>query len=91
MKQATTLLAPTLPYKPTVKKYLIKGIIYFTSENFFIFASVIAALWTWWGVCIDDTHAIAYGALVFLGAFTPWAWRKTARDLRQDRLGIKEW
>lgn len=68
MKTATALPAPALFYKPRVKKLLIKGIIYLTSEKLFTFASVIAALWSWWGVCTDDTNTIAYGAMVWLAA-----------------------
>ena len=73
MKTVTALPAPALSYKPRVKKLLIKGIIYLTSEKLFTFASVIAVLWEWWGVCTDDTHTIAYGAMAWLAAFTPWA------------------
>ena len=91
MKTATALPAPALLYKPKVKKLLNKGIIYLTSEKLFTFASVIAVLWEWRGVCTDDTHTIAYGAMAWLATFTPWAWRQTARDLRQDRLGLKQW
>lgn len=91
MKTTTALPAPALSYKPRVKKLLIKVIIYLTSEKFLTFASVIGCLWSWWGVCTDDNNAVAYGTLVFLAGFTPWAWRQTARDLRQDRLGLKEW
>lgn len=91
MKTVTALTTPALSHKPRVKKFLIKGIIHLTSGKFVTFASVIAVLWEWWGVCTDDTHAIAYGAIVWLAAFTPWACRQTSRDIRQDRLGLKEW
>ncbi len=91
MKTVTALPVPASSCKPKVKKLLIKGIVYLTSEKLFTFASVISVIWMWWGVIIDDTHTIAYGAMVWLAAFTPWAWRQTARDIRQDRLGLKQW
>lgn len=91
MKTATASPALALSYKPRVKRLLIKGIIYLTSEKLFTFASVIAALWSWWGVCTDDTHAIAYGGMLWLAVLAPWICRQTARDLRQDRLGLKQW
>lgn len=40
------------------------------------------------GVLLDDNYIIAYGAITFLIGFTPWAMRETARDIRQDKLGI---
>lgn len=44
MKATTALPAPALSYKPRVKKFLIRGIIYLTSDKFSIFVGVIAAL-----------------------------------------------
>ncbi len=74
------------------RKLPIKAIIYLTSEKFSIFVSVIATLIAWWGVCIDSERITAYGGLVFLVGFTPWAIRETFRDIRQDRLGVgKDW
>ena len=91
MKTVTALQAPALLHKSRVKKILMNGIIYLASEKMFNFATVISALLSWWGVCTDDTHAIACGAMVWIAAFTPWAWRQTARDNRQDRLGLNQW
>lgn len=91
MKTATTLPTPALSYKPRVKKFLIRATIYLTSEKFITFAGVIGALCTWWGVCTDNNYRIATGAIILISSFAPWAWRQTARDLRQDRLGIKKW
>lgn len=88
MKATTALPAPALSYKPRVKKFLIRGIIYLTSDKFCIFVDVIAALVSYMGILIDDNLIIAYGAIIFLIGFTPWAMRETARDIRQDKLGI---
>lgn len=88
MKTVTALPAPALSYKPRVKKLLIRGIIHLTSDKFSIFVGVIAALMSYIGVLLDDNNLIAYGAITFLIGFTPWAMRETARDIRQDKLGI---
>lgn len=88
MKATTALPAPALSYKLRVKKLLIRGIIYLTSDKFSIFVGVIAALMSYIGVLLDDTHIIGYGGIIFLVGFTPWALRQTARDIRQDKLGI---
>ena len=91
MKATTALPVPALSYKPRVKKLLIRGVIYLTSEKFSIFVTAIAALICWAGVCIDDEHVIGYGGIVFLVGFTPWCIRQTLRDVRQDKLGLKQW
>lgn len=91
MKAITTLPAPATVRQPRVKKLLIKGIIYLTSEKFSIFVTAIAALICWVGVCVGDGHIIGYGGLVFLAGFTPWAFRSALRDVRQDIIGLKEW
>ena len=88
MKTATASPAPALLYKPRVKKILLKGIIYLTSEKSSIFVGVIAAMMSYIGILLDDTHIIGYGGIAFLVGFTPWALRQTARDIRQDKLGI---
>lgn len=88
MKTVTALPAPALSYKPRVKKLLIRGIIHLTSDKFSIFVGVIAALMSYIGVLLDDNNLIAYGAITFLIGFAPWAMRETARDIRQDKLGI---
>lgn len=88
MKTVTALPAPALSYKPRVKKLLIRGIIYLTSDKFCIFVDVIAALVSYIGILIDDNLIIAYGAIIFLTGFIPWAMRETARDIRQNKLGI---
>lgn len=78
MKATQTLPAPAELCRPRVKKLPIKAIIYLTSEKFSIFVSVIATLIAWWGVCIDNERITAYGGLVFLVGFTPWAIRDIA-------------
>lgn len=91
MKAASTLQAPALARPQRVKKLLTRGIIYLTSEKFSIFVTAIAALICTAGVCIDDEHVIGYGGIVFLVGFTPWSTRQTLREMRQDKLGLKEW
>lgn len=92
MKVTQTLPAPAELCRPRVKKLLIKVIIHLTSEKFSIFVTAIAALIAWWGVCVDSERVTAYGGLVFIIGFTPWAIRSTFRDIRQDRLGVgKDW
>lgn len=88
MKTVTALPAPALSHKPGVKRFLIRVVIYLTSDKFTIFVGVIAALMAYIGVLLDDNNLIAYGARAFLIGLTPWAWRETARDIRQDKLGI---
>lgn len=92
MKVTQTLPVPAQTSRPKVKKLLIKVIICLTSKKFSIFVTAIAALIAWWGVCIDSERVTAYGGLVFIIGFTPWAIRSTFRDIRQDRLGVsKDW
>lgn len=88
MKATQTLPVPALSYKPKVKIYLIKGIIYLTSEKFSIFVLVIATLIEYIGLLLDNDRVIAYGGLVFLIGFTPWAIRETVRDVRREKLGL---
>lgn len=88
MKTATTLPAPALSYKPRVKKHLMRGVIYLTSDKFSTFVGVIAGLMSYIGVILDDNLLIAYGGIAFLIGFTPWATRQTLRDIRQDKLGL---
>lgn len=90
MKTATTLPAPALSYKPRVKKHLIRGIVYLTSDKFSTFVGVIAGLMSYIGVILDDNLLIAYGGIAFLIGFTPWATRQTLRDIRQDKLGLND-
>lgn len=91
MKEITAIPAPVVSRPQSVKKLLIKVIICLTSQKFFTFAAVIGSLIEYIGVLIDDEHTIAYGAIVFLIGFAPWSWRQTRRDIRQDKLGLKEW
>lgn len=87
MKTTLTIQAQAKPRKQSVKKSLIKIIIFLTSSNFFIFASVIANIIGWWGNIIDNMEMVGWGGIIFLIGFTPWAWRETARDLRHpERL-----
>lgn len=73
-----------------VNNFLLRGFIYLTSEKFSIFASGFGALLAYFGAIIDNPHTIAYGGLSFLAGFFPWAIRRTARDLRQQKLGLKK-
>lgn len=91
MKSITAIPAPVVNRRQSVKKQPTKVIIHLTSEKFFTFAAIIGCLIEYVGVLIDDEHIIAYGAIVFLIGFTPWSWRQTCRDIRQDKLGLKEW
>lgn len=90
MKAVTALPTQAAYRRRSVKKLLIKVIIRLTSEKFFIFAAVIGCLVSYLGLLIDNDHIIAYGALVFLIGFTPWSIRQTCRDIRQDKLGLKD-
>jgi len=91
MKAITSIPAPVVNRRQSVKKQLIKVIIYLTSGKFLTFAAVIGCLIEYVGVLVDDEKLIAYGAIAFLIGFTPWSWRQTRRDIRQDKLGLKEW
>lgn len=91
MKAITAIPAPVTYRRQSVKKLLIKVIICLTSEKFFTFAAVIGCLIEYIGVLIEDDYLIVAGAVVFLIGFTPWSWRQTRRDIRQDKLGLKEW
>ena len=82
MKTTLTLQAQEKTRKQSVKKLLMKAIIFLTSSNFFIFVSVIATAVCWWGNIIEDDKTVGWGGLIFLIGFTPWAWRETARDMR---------
>lgn len=85
MKATTALPAPALSYKPRVKKFLIRGIIYLTSDKFSIFVVVIAALFCWVGVCIENCHLIGYGAIAFLIGSVPWSIRQALRDMSREK------
>lgn len=82
MKTTLTIQAQAKPRKRSVKKLLIKVIIFLTSSNFFIFVAVIANVICWWGNIIDDQETVGWGGLIFLAGFAPWAWRETIRDMR---------
>ncbi len=82
MKTALTIQAQEKARKQSVKKSLIKVIIFLTSPNFFTFATVIANIICWWGNIIDNMELVGWGGIIFLAGFTPWAWRETARDMR---------
>lgn len=89
MKTEIALPAPVLLYEPRVKKYLIQGIIFLTSDNFRIFVGVIAVLILYMGVALDDAYVLAYGAATLIAGFAPGVIRETARDARQQKLGLK--
>lgn len=88
MKTVTALPAPALSHKPGVKRFLIRVVIYLTSDKFTIFVGVIAALMAYIGVLLDDNCLTVSGAITFLAGFSARAVRETARDIRQDKLGI---
>ena len=85
MKTALTIQAQEKARKQSVKKSLIKVIIFLTSPNFFTFATVIANIICWWGNIIDDNEMVVWGGVVFLAGFIPWAWRETSRDMRNPK------
>lgn len=89
MKTEIALPAPVLLYEPRVKKCLIQGIIFLTSDNFRIFVGVIAVLILYMGVALDDAYVLAYGAATLIAGFAPGVIRETARDVRQQKLGLK--
>ena len=86
MKTIAAFPVPALSHKPKVKKFLIRGIIYLTSDKFSTFASVIACLISFIGLLVDNDRLMAFGVIVFLMGFSPWAIRQTLRDIRQNRL-----
>lgn len=74
------------------RNYRLKQLFTLHRKNSVSLYNLIATLIAWWGVCIDSERITAYGGLVFLVGFTPWAIRETFRDIRQDRLGVgKDW
>lgn len=86
--QATQTPATICPSQ--VNRFLTKGIIFLTSENFGIFASGIGIIAMTAGAIVDSTKIIFYGGCYVLATFTPWALRRTARDIRQCKAGIKQ-
>lgn len=87
MNQIQTLRAVSEPQNSTVKKSLIRVIIFLTSTKFNTFVSVIAFLICFWGNLIDNPRTVGWGGLVFLIGFAPWAWRETLRSMRHpDRI-----
>ena len=82
MKTTLTIQAQEKTRKQSVKKLLMKVIIFLTSSNFFIFVAVIANVVCWWGNIIDDQETVSWGGLIFLAGFAPWVWRETIRDMR---------
>lgn len=89
MKTVIALPAPGTMQEPRVKKCLIQGIIFLTSDNFRIFVGVIAVLILYMGVALNDAYVLAYGAATLIAGFAPGVIRETARDARQQKLGIK--
>lgn len=89
MKTIIALPAPAMVQEPRVKKCLIQGIIFLTSDNFRIFVGVIAVLILYMGVALADAYVLAYGAATLIAGFAPGVIRETARDARQQKLGLK--
>ncbi|WP_290452723.1 MULTISPECIES: hypothetical protein [Muribaculaceae] len=82
MKTALTIQAQAKPRKLSVKKLLIRLIIFLTSSKFFIFVGQLACIVCWWGNMIGDHYMVGRGGIAFLAGFTPWAWRETRRSMR---------
>lgn len=61
MKTMLTIHAQVTSRKYSVKKSPVSVIIFLTSSNFFIFASVIANILLWWGNIIDNMEMIGWG------------------------------
>ena len=91
MKTTLTLVAQPRLRHQSVKKLLIYVIIRLTSEKVFTFASVLGSAIAVIGTLLDDSYVVAAGASGFLLGFAPWGWRRTCRDIRQDRIGCKVW
>lgn len=91
MQTVSALPVPASSRKHKGNKHLVKGIICLTSENFVIFACAVGTLLTWWGVSVSAPRAVALGAIAWISGFAPWAWRETARGIRRERLGLKQW
>ena len=85
METVQTLPFPTIANRISVYRLLLRGIIYLTSESFFIFASITAALLTYIGAVIGHDRAVLYGAIAFLCGFTPWSVRLAIKIIRQTR------
>lgn len=90
MKAVTTLPAPASVRQPRVNKFLSMGIIYLTSEKFTIFATTIATLVFWVGLCVDDDRMTGFGAFLFLAGFAPWTVSQTLREISKTKLESKE-
>lgn len=90
MKTATTLPAPALSHKPRVKKHLVRGIIFLTSQKFIIFAYSLAFIAGYIGFILNIEKLLATGCFIFLLGFALWSSRETARDIRQDKLGLND-
>lgn len=88
MKITQTLPAPSMMWQPRVKKFLMAGIIYLTSEKFAIFASVTAAAISYIGVLLENDPIIALGGATFIIGAAPHGIRETARDSRQEKRGM---
>lgn len=88
MKTAALTL-PETRNRSAVKKHLIRGIVFLTSEKFLTFALTTGSAIAWLGVCAEQNLILAFGVLIFLLGFSPWGLRITAREVRQQRRGVK--
>lgn len=84
MKATQTLPVSALSYKPIVKIYLIRGFRHLVSEHFSTFILVLADVITFIGFLNDDDNLIAYGGIVFLLGFTPFAIRETINEFKTE-------
>lgn len=90
MKTTQTIPLQAAPCQSQVKRFLIKGFLFLTSEKFATFASGIGALVATAGAIVEAPRFIIYGSCVFVAAFTPWAMRCATRDVRQCETGAKQ-
>lgn len=91
MKTVIVLHSKTEIHHRLVKNHLITGIIYLTSQNLFTFVAIVSSLIACAALIIGSERLMAIGALLFLTGFAPWSLRRVRRDMRQDRLGLKNW
>lgn len=80
MKTVTVLSAPPTSRKPKVKKLLIKGNIYLTSEKFAIFVTVIASIMCWIAALDGNDALTAASGFLYVIGVTPWIIRETMRS-----------
>lgn len=86
MKAVLTMPDPAYVQRRVVNKYLITGIIYLTSENFIIFASVIAFIIEYLGLIMDCSWVMTTGAISFVAGVLPYSVREAVRNSKCPNL-----